>query len=652
MANIFDIPITQIATDLEIKKSGPNKYHCFNHGKEDKSPSLVMYDPGWFKCASCHIEGGRYELVQFKLKLKDRNEARDWLNKKYKLSTNHSEKKVHIRFIQNTSKKEEHRFIFLPERDLFLREPNEADIDGIKSKLHKNLSLQTLISAGIKIADRINKQNWPGLVFTPNLKSNGILFNPKNIQDKYLHFEGRTDWLTGVEMGWGQEFALVSDYNKSSFNVFPKALNIFILDRDTEEDFILDKIKEKCREECRVQFIRLSEKDLSDLWYKKKNSAHEEIKNQLDFNPVYDLLGDGLTVEQIFEQAKEDLINIDDAELEPIPIISIGKHLLLSQGNIGLIAGSEGVMKSTLARMMVAGSIRHEKAKTWTNFADIRVAQNKDKKAVLFFDSEQSKHRQGKNLKEMLGRSKNKDIPEHFYNFDFVSKAPDEFLQRFRNYTKALSRLHNGIFLIVIDQLGDMLANINDIAEVKVLMNELREISRDYTCGIVGIIHFNPKSDKERGHIGTELRQKAEFNVFVKRDPNTGVSELHIRKAREANEWDIPIMMFSWDKESNMVVDRGYKSRTDSEGSQFSKIIRDCYNSREDQGLTNKEVYDYFLSKNMVKNKNQFNRIMKKIVDRYELLRKEGDGRETRYFIHEDVLISEHKNEEIKWDKK
>ena len=42
MANIFDIPITQIATDLEIKKSGPNKYHCFNHGKEDKSPSLVI----------------------------------------------------------------------------------------------------------------------------------------------------------------------------------------------------------------------------------------------------------------------------------------------------------------------------------------------------------------------------------------------------------------------------------------------------------------------------------------------------------------------------------------------------------------------------------------------------------------------------------
>lgn len=651
MATIFDIPITKIAEDLGIKKSTQkNKYHCFNHDKEDKSPSLVIYDPGRFECMSCHITGSRYELVQYKLKLKDLKEARKWIFDKYKLTSSNGRKsdnkKLHIRFIQNQSKKEEHRFTFLPEEELFLREPNEEDINGIEEKLHKKYSLQTLLDSGVKIADGLGRAKWSGIVFTSNMPDKGILYNPNNCRE-ILHLEGRTDWLTAIQMGLQQNFGVQSDYNKTSFYIHEQKLNVFILDQDTEESDIRDKVKK----ECSLKFIRLSEKDLSDLYYKDPEKAIEEVAEKIESAPVINLLGEGLTVEEILEQAKEDLIVKEDAELEPQPIIKLGSHLLLSKGNIGLVSGSEGVMKSTFARMVVAGAIKHEKAKTWDNFANIEVFAD-GTKAVLFFDSEQSKHRQGKNLKEILRRSKNEDIPPHYYSFDFVSKSPEEFLTRFNNYVKAIAKIHDGISIIVVDQLGDMLANINDIAEVKVLMNSLREVSRRYDCGILGIIHFNPQGTKERGHIGTELRQKAEINMFIKRDPNTGVSELHIRKAREANEWDIPIMMFAFDKQKMMVVDKGSKSRSNNEGSELKELVREAYMTREDMGLSNSDLFKFFTKKGIVKDKNQFNRMIKKMLDRYELMRKEGEGRNVKYFIHEDVLISEHKNKEIDWEEK
>jgi hypothetical protein len=90
------------------------------------------------------------------------------------------------------------------------------------------------------------------------------------------------------------------------------------------------------------------------------------------------------------------------------------------------------------------------------------------------------------------------------------------------------------IGLVVIDGCRDLLLDINDPSESVDVINDLMRWSSFYNLHIHTILHLNKTDDQVRGHIGTELTNKAETVLLVTKSAFDGnISEVKPMQVRE-----------------------------------------------------------------------------------------------------------------------
>jgi Trp operon repressor len=84
--------------------------------------------------------------------------------------------------------------------------------------------------------------------------------------------------------------------------------------------------------------------------------------------------------------------------------------------------------------------------------------------------------------------------------------------------------------IVVIDGIRDLLADFNDVKESSRIINELMIITTTYNCGIITVIHTNKADNNARGHLGSELYNKAETVLQVaNKDGTASVKPHHSR---------------------------------------------------------------------------------------------------------------------------
>lgn len=71
--------------------------------------------------------------------------------------------------------------------------------------------------------------------------------------------------------------------------------------------------------------------------------------------------------------------------------------------------------------------------------------------------------------------------------------------------------------VIIIDNIKDLVANFNDLAESQETVRRLMKLTVDLSCGIIAVIHENIGSDKARGHIGSTLAEKTSTIIQTER---------------------------------------------------------------------------------------------------------------------------------------
>jgi len=234
----------------------------------DSNPSLNIYEEGTkFKCFACGAQGDSIDFIE-KYENITRNEAIgifkqiiDMTDTKDYKSETPKEEKYQIRKIKVIPNNEEPRFIQLPKKDSVIYDATEEDIKNISEILGKKYSLSTLQKANIKIS----KKPYYGLAFEG---SKPLFYNPRN-KKSYLHFEGRTDWLTAIELKLYEHFCLISDYNKENIWLDDGSKHYFILDRDDTEEKKTERLAKNYNLKTKkLKFIRLPEeyKDLSDYY--------------------------------------------------------------------------------------------------------------------------------------------------------------------------------------------------------------------------------------------------------------------------------------------------------------------------------------------------------------------------------------------------
>lgn len=304
------------------------------------------------------------------------------------------------------------------------------------------------------------------------------------------------------------------------------------------------------------------EKDISD-YFRLGNIRESFLKLFLDLLDT--LYSDTMTMLKSCE------IDFNNPPEKAQEIISAGDVPLGTQGNILCITGGEGTGKSNYVAALVAGSIRPENSQVDT--LGINVYPNTPNKAVLLYDTEQSEVQLFKNVSNLLKRAKRSEKPDEFKAFCLTGMSRKERLQAIVQSMDKFHYQYGGIRLVVIDGIADLVHSANDEVESLRIVDELYRLAGIYQTCIICVLHYVPNGLKLRGHLGSELQRKAAAILSIELDGDATISVVKALKVREGSPLDVPLMLFSWDKEAGMHLYRGEKPREEKEKRKEKELV-------------------------------------------------------------------------------
>jgi hypothetical protein len=153
----------------------------------------------------------------------------------------------------------------------------------------------------------------------------------------------------------------------------------------------------------------------------------------------------------------------------------------------------------------------------------------KDKKNVVYFDTEQSPYHVNRTVKRICSAI-NTPNPGNLYAYGIRPLSPAERLDFIE---KKIATIPN-IGAIIIDGVRDLLSvGINDETEATAITSKFLKWSYELTCNMILLLHQNKTDMNARGHIGTELLNKAETTISVTKDPKTNVFTVACEMSRD-----------------------------------------------------------------------------------------------------------------------
>jgi hypothetical protein len=213
---------------------------------------------------------------------------------------------------------------------------------------------------------------------------------------------------------------------------------------------------------------------------------------------------------------KLDACRIDILEIIPPPEIaweirddnSEEFNILGTLGNFSLVKGKAKSKKSFFINMAIAAAVGKGLLQN-----KLRSPLKDDFNQVLYFDTEQSKYHVQKAVKRICTQI-GFGIPSNLNTYGLRKSSPSE---RLKLVEYAIENTPDLGFL-VIDGIRDLITSINDESESTNMASKLLKWTEVYNIHIIVVLHENPGSDKARGHIGTELTNKAETVIALEVD--------------------------------------------------------------------------------------------------------------------------------------
>ena len=308
------------------------------------------------------------------------------------------------------------------------------------------------------------------------------------------------------------------------------------------------------------------EKDISDF-FRLGNSREDLIKLFLDY------------LDTIYSETMSALKSCEVDFNNPPPVaqmvVSVNDVPLGTQGNILCITGGEGTGKSNYVTALIAGAIgQSEKNKDKAmDTLGVSVSENSKRKAILFYDTEQSEVQTYKNITNLLKRCGRETMPEYLKAYCLTGMSRKERLQAIIQSMDKFHYQFRGIHMVVIDGIADLIKGANDETESIAVVEELYRLAGIYNTCIVTILHFIPSGLKLRGHLGSELQRKAAAILSIEKDTDPSVSVVKALKVRDGSPLDVPIMQFAWDKDVRMHVYLGEKPKEEKEKRKEDELV-------------------------------------------------------------------------------
>lgn len=218
-------------------------------------------------------------------------------------------------------------------------------------------------------------------------------------------------------------------------------------------------------------------------------------------------------------------INATDHYDTPPEMLSINGSTIGTLGNFSASTGKAKSKKTFNLSAIVAAALSGKEVLRY------RAKLPSAKRHILYVDTEQSSFHCHKVLERILmlaGLPDKEDCP--FLEFIMLREYSPNARKQIIDMALELK---SNLGLVIIDGIRDLMYDINSPTESVELINLLMKWSSHYNIHIHTVLHLNKGDENTRGHIGTELNNKAETVLKVtKAIDNPDISEvraMHIR---------------------------------------------------------------------------------------------------------------------------
>jgi len=225
------------------------------------------------------------------------------------------------------------------------------------------------------------------------------------------------------------------------------------------------------------------------------------------------------------EQAKLDLTK----KLKPpTPALTVGGEIFGSLGNFSMVIGKAKSRKTFLMALIMAACVGFKhKTKMFGDEHLIQGVLPPDKRRVVFVDTEQGAYHVG-----LVGnRVKKLSDNSVLGNFDVYATRKFNTEERLQIIEEVIQDCAD-LGLLVIDGVRDIITSINDEEQATFIANNLLKWTEVHQIHIITVLHQNKGDFNARGHIGTELINKAETTVSVTPQKDEEISKVEVEHCR------------------------------------------------------------------------------------------------------------------------
>ena len=181
------------------------------------------------------------------------------------------------------------------------------------------------------------------------------------------------------------------------------------------------------------------------------------------------------------------------------------KRILGSLGNFSLIIGKAKSKKSFFINIAISSAI--SKQAIFDKFCSNLLEKQK---TVLYFDTEQGKYHVQLALKRICDQTGIPE-PDNLKVYRLRSLPPSERLALIEHAINTIPE----IGMVVIDGIKDLVTSINSEEEATMISSKLLKWTEEKNIHIICVLHQNKSDNNARGHIGTELINKAETVLSI-----------------------------------------------------------------------------------------------------------------------------------------
>jgi hypothetical protein len=233
-----------------------------------------------------------------------------------------------------------------------------------------------------------------------------------------------------------------------------------------------------------------------------------------------------LTVEKI-KKIKEREIRFAD------PILRQNENAIIFPHTINVIQGQAGVHKSRLAEFICAAMLKlHGFSAELLGYKRENFDANN---TVVYVDTERNQSEQFPYALQNIQLKAGYEKQDHPHNFKYISLLEIPRKERFGvldEYLKVLKQETNNSLFIVLDVSTDCIEDFNKTDKSMELIDLMNVAINEHDVVFLCLIHENPKSEKARGHFGTELMNKASTVMQVSYEKDSKQNDTDLIKVR------------------------------------------------------------------------------------------------------------------------